>query len=178
MFRSSLITLVCCAFAASAASAAPASLAKGTWSAGYTFDGSSDEILFGINVADMNKIVVNFAINSVDPGESGGVDLDSDTGWAIGAALHHYLNSLSTSNFSPFLGAGFSIGESAFSDSDANSSIEGRFGAEAFPIDPLGISGYVGLGYFKEGEDTDGDEGASSIGLFRSGVSATFYWDW
>jgi hypothetical protein len=178
MFRSLLMAAVCCALMTSGATAAPSSLMKGMWSAGYTFDGAADEILAGYNISDMNKLIFNFAINSVDPGQEGGVDIDSDTGWAIGAALHHYLNGLSTSNFAPFLGAGFSIGESAFSDTDANTRVEGRFGAEAFPIDPLGISGYVGLGYFMSGEEADGDDGPSSIGLFRSGVSATFYWDW
>ena len=178
MSRGFVLAIACVALMASTASAAPSSLMKGMWSLGYTFDGCADEILGGYNIADMNKLIVNFALNSQDPGEVGGVDIDSDTGWAIGAALHHYLNGLSTSNFAPFIGAGFSIGESAFADNDANTRIDGRFGAEAFPIDPLGISGYVGLGYFMAGEDESGDEGPSSLGFFRSGVSATFYWDW
>lgn len=178
MSRGFVLAIACVAFMASTASAAPSSLMKGMWSAGYTFEGGDDEILGGYNFSDMNKVIVNFALNSADPGEDDGVDGDSDTGWAIGAAWHHYLNGLSTSNFAPFLGAGFSIGESAFAGNDANTSVDGRFGVEAFPIDPLSISGYVGLGYFKAGEEPNGDDGPSSIGFFRSGVSATFYWDW
>jgi len=178
MSRGFVLAIACVAFMASTASAAPSSLMKGMWSAGYTFDGSADEILAGYNISDMNKVIVNFGINSTDPGQINGVDQDSDTGWAIGAALQHYLSGLSTSNFAPFIGGGFSIGESAFSGTDANTRVDGRFGAEAFPIDPLGISGYVGLGYFKAGEEDNGDDGPSTIGVFRSGVSATFYWDW
>jgi hypothetical protein len=178
MFRSLLIAAVCCALMTSGATAAPSSLMKGIWSLGYTFDGASDEILAGYNISDMDKLIVNFALNSVDPGQDAGIDQDSDTGWAIGGALHHYLNGLSTSNFAPFIGGGVSVGESAFAGTDANTRIDARFGAEAFPIDPIGISGHIGIGYFRTGEEANGDDGPSTIGFFRSGVSATFYWDW
>jgi hypothetical protein len=178
MSRGLLLTITCCVLMASTASAAPSSLAKGMWSAGYTFDGANDEILGGYNISDMNKLVINFALISVDPGEVNGVDIDSNTGWAIGGAIHHYINKWSTSNFAPFIGAAVSYGESATPNDNGNTRIEGRFGGEAFPIDPLGISGYIGLGYSRAGEADNGDAGPSAIGFFRSGVSATFYWDW
>jgi hypothetical protein len=178
MSRGFVLAIACVAFMASTASAAPTSLMKGMWSAGYTFDGVSDEILGGYNISDMNKLIINFALVNVDEGEINGVDIDSQTGWAIGAALHHYLNGLSTSNFAPFIGGQISYGESATEDDPGNTRIEGRLGAEAFPIDPLGISGHIGFGYSRAGEQANGDEGQSAIGFFRSGVSATFYWDW
>ena len=180
MSRGALLAILCCSLAASAAHAAPDALMKGMWSAGYEFSGSDDTIRFGYNISDMNKITAIFGLNSNDPGEvAPGVEGDSETGWAIGAMWDHYLSSLSTDNFAPFIGVAASYGESAF-DESGNTRFEGHFGLEAWPVDALGISGNVGLGYTDFGEEEVGGEDldqGSFVGLFRSGVAATFYWD-
>jgi len=174
MSRGALLAILCCSLAASAANAAPSALVKGMWSAGFEFSGADDAILFGYNISDMNKITGIFGLNSNDPGEG-----DSETGWAIGASWDHYLSSLSTESFAPFIGAAASYGESA-GDESGNTRFEGRFGLEAWPHDQLGISGNLGIGYTDFGEEEiageDVDQG-SFVGFFRSGVAATFYWD-
>jgi hypothetical protein len=183
MSRGALLAILCCSLAASAAYAAPDALTKGMWSAGYEFSGADDTIFMGYNISDMNKLSGILGLNSNDPGEEiqGGevVEGDSETGWAIGGSFDHYLSSLSNDNFAPFIGVLASYGESA-GDESGNTRIEGRFGLEAWPVDALGVGGHVGVGYTDFGSEDVGDEdldNGSFVGLFRSGVTATFYWD-
>lgn len=182
MFRSLLVALASTALLASVAAASPHSLGKGHWSLGYTSDREST-IQLGIGVADMTRIIANVGLENVDPGNN----VDSQTTFSIGGALHRYLSGMSTDIFSPFLGAGVGVSEIGVDNQDANIDVFGGFGGEAFVAEPVSIGGFVGLGYTKSGDadiDTDSDpttppvhfEGDKTFGTLRSAITATLYW--
>jgi hypothetical protein len=186
MFRSLLIGLIATVMIASVASAAPPSLSKGHWSLGYSPDGAQ-EFLFGMGIADMTKIVVSASFDNDSPGDvvsaGGTTEFESNTSFGIGGALHYYLDGLSNEHFAPFLGGGFAYFDTGVDGEDGSFAFDGRFGGEAFAVEPLSIGGFVGVRYTKEG-DRDGFqggepvtfEGDKSFSSFRSAIFANLYW--
>lgn len=161
MFRSAILASVCAMLVASAALAeAPSSLMKGNMSLGFTAS-SDPSILFGYQMKDMLKIGGAVGVASLDPG---------DTSWNIGAAVHYYLAGKSNQYFAPFIGGGLGWADSGVEGTDGTLELDGRFGVEAFPVTPLSVGGYVGVGWRELNADTN------SIGTFRSAFFVSFYW--
>jgi len=161
MFRSAILASVCAMLVASAALAeAPSSLMKGNWSLGFTAS-ADPTILFGYQIKDMFKVGGGFGVASLDPG---------DTAWNITAAGHYYLAGKANQYFAPFLGGGVGYSDSGVEGSDGTLELNARFGAEAFPVPPLSVGGWVGFGWSQLDSDTD------SIGTIRSEIFVNLYW--
>lgn len=182
MFRSSIVALMSTMLIASAAAAAPTSLAKGHWSLGYQASGGSN-VQLGIGVADMTRIIVSASVQNSKPGDDGNPatpEAKSTTRWSVGGAFHRYMGGMATDHFAPFFGAAVGITDSGVEGSGSSFDVEGRFGGEAFVIDALSIGGFIGVGYTKAGdtEVTQGVtvEGDKTFGTVRSGITATLYW--
>lgn len=185
MFRSSIVALVSTMLIASAAAAAPTSLAKGHWSLGYQASEGAN-VQLGIGVADMTRIIVSASVQNSKPGDDGNPatpEPESTTGWSVAGAFHRYLGGMATDHFAPFFGGAVGITDSGSEGADPSFGVEGRFGGEAFVIDALSIGGFIGVGYKKQGdtEVTQGNttvtvEGDKTFGTVRSGITATLYW--
>ncbi len=161
MFRNAILASVCAMLVASAALAeAPSSLMKGNMSLGFTAS-ASPTILFGYQIKDMFKIGTAVGVASLDPG---------DTSWTIQAAGHYYLAGKSNQYFAPFLGAGVGYSDSGVEGSDGTLELNARFGGEAFPVPPLSVGGWVGVGWSELDSETD------AIGTLRSEFFVTLYW--
>ena len=178
MFRSLFVAVVSSALIASAAAAAPTSLMKGHWSIGYEA-GESGAVQIGIGAADMTRIIVDVWVKNTKPGGEG----SSVTGWSVGGAFHRYMSGMATDHFAPFFGAGVDVSKTGVEDSKASFAVNGRFGGEAFVIEPLSIGGFIGVEYEKEG-DTKGVvqgqpvtiKGPKYFSTVRSAITATLYW--
>jgi hypothetical protein len=185
MFKSVFVALVSTIVLVTGAVAAPHSLDKGHWSLGYEAS-SGSTVNFGIGVADMSRIIASLSVANAKPGDDGNPQTpepESTTAFAVGGAFHRYLSGLSTDYFSPFFGVGVSYSDSGIENEKGDFSVDGRFGGEAFVIEPLSIGGFVGFGYTQEGdtEITQGNqtvtiEGDRRVGTTRSALFATLYW--
>ena len=161
MFRSAILASVCAMLVASAALAeAPSSLMKGNISLGFTAS-ASPTILVGYQIKDMFKVGGSFGVASLDPG---------DTAWNVGAAGHYYLAGKSNQYFAPFLGAGLGYSDSGVEGTDGTLELNARFGAEAFPVPPLSVGGWIGFGWSELDAETD------AIGTLRSEIFVNLYW--
>jgi hypothetical protein len=183
MFRSALLASVCVMLMASAALAeAPSSLMKGNWSISYTAD-SGTALGVGYQIKDMSKIAVDFGVSNEDFTSAIDDSLDtSRTEFQIGVSYHYYLKKLSNQYFAPFIGGRFGYADSGYEGTNGDLEIEGRFGGEAFPIAPLSVGGFIGLGYRQDNDAIDNLTGASAdgdvttFGTIRSAFFVSLYW--
>ena len=200
MVKMWLFAIALMALAVAPCFAAPESLSAGHWSLGFEADRNVN-VNVGYGIANMTRLIVNGAM--VSPGD---VELDSrqievTTSYSIGIALQRYLGWASNEQLAAFLGGGVAYTASAERTEDVQLgdppggtlqlrfdpgdvfSINGRFGLEFFPWDPVSVSGHIGVA-----ADMHADGESVGVGSAEQPVSAgndvstfsalfvTFYW--
>ena len=180
------------------AGAAPPSLAKGYWSLGFETDRNLN-VTVGYGVADMTRMIVSGSILSTGDLVTGSRETTYDATYSLGLAVQRYFDWASSERFAPFFGGGVEytftgqvteelelqqVGtvELVFDTGDVLS-INGRFGVECFPWEPISVSGHVGvlaqMHYEGESGTVTGEQRVLDSGndvLTFSELFVTFYW--
>lgn len=171
MLKLTMIAFVLAFIEAAAAIASPPALTRGHWSLGFEADRNVN-VSMGYGIASLTRLIVNGSV--VSPGNviAGGRDLESTASISVGIVLQRYLSWASSDRFAPFLGGGAAFTATGVTSEEVNVngnptelrfdpgdvySVNGRFGVEFFPWEPISISGHVGItaDMHSEGEVVD-----------------------